>query len=469
MERIVDSETKRRLALSFLSSTVSRLSSVAIQFVQVPVLLHYWSMPLYGEWLILNSLPTYLAFSNAGFGNVAGNKMTMFVSGGDRTSALRVFQSCWWLIVAICSTVSILLSGALYFLPAARILKISHISDIDTKWIIFYLGIAVFLAQLEQLLQSAYRSIGRYPYGTFIKNVMSLVAFSCTMLSVVLGYDARVTALFYAIASCAGTVFLMFLVKHDIPWMEFGWKHARFSEIRSLTAPAIAYMSFPLGNALNLQGTLLAVSYALGPVSVVIFSTARTISRGALQMVQMVNSTFEPEFTLAYGAKRIDLIRSLHRRACQLALIIAIIVVSGVMTVGPYVLHSWTGGHVPPSRGLLSIMLLVVVVYALWITSATLMTSTNRHQRLAAFYLMSTAVTCLACFFMSIWMGLFGAAAALLISELIMTFYVLPNSLRMAHDKFLDFMVSMLHYPLSLKPAALLARFRRSTPEFEVE
>jgi O-antigen/teichoic acid export membrane protein len=228
-------------------------------------------------------------------------------------------------------------------------------------------------------------------------------------------------------------------------------------------------MGFPVGNALNLQGTLLAVSYALGPVSVVIFSTARTISRGALMMVQMVNNTFEPELTLSYGAKKIDLTRTLHRRACQFAVIIALAIVAGVMTVGPYILHSWTGGRIPPSRGLLSILLLVVVVNALWSTSSTLMTSTNQHQKMAVVYLIATSLTCAACFYFARWEGLYGAAAALLISELAMNLYVLPASLRIAHDTFPAFMVGMLHYPHSLKPGELWAQIRRSKPGLEAE
>jgi len=234
------------------------------------------------------------------------------------------------------------------------------------------------------------------------------------------------------------------------------------AEIKRLFRPAVAYMGFPIGNALNMQGTLLAVSYALGPVSVVVFSTARTISRGALQMVQMVNSTFEPELTLSFGARNVDLTRSLHRRACQLALIIAVGIVAGVMTVGPYVLHSWTGGHVPPSRGLLSILLLVVLVYALWITSATLMTSTNQHQKLAAIYLTATGLTCVGCYFLALWKGLYGAAAALLISEIAMNLYVLPASLRIAGDTFPAFLTSMFTIPPSLKPAAVLTRLRHA-------
>jgi len=457
----MDSHTQRRLAWSFLSSTVARLSQTAIQFIQVPVLLHFWSVPLYGEWLVLNSIPTYLSFSNAGFGTVAGNEMTMMNAGGDREGALRVFQSCWWLIVAICSGLTLLLSATLYFLPAARILKISHISDVDTKWIIFYLAVSILLAQLEQLLQSAYRSIGRYPYGAIVKTAMALAAFACTLLSVALGHGPRTTALVYAAASIVGTVFLALLVKHDISWIEFGWRHARFAEIRRLARPAIAFMGFPIGNALNLSGTLLAVSYALGPVSVVIFSTARTISRGALQMIQMVNATFEPELTLSFGAKNIELTRTLHRRACQLALILALLIAASVAIGGPYVLSHWTGGHVPPSRGLLNILLLVILVYALWSTSSTLMTSTNQHQTMAAVYLSATSLTCVACFLLARWKGLHGAAAALLLSELAMTIYVLPASLRIAHDTLPAFAASMVHYPPSLKPGALLARLRR--------
>jgi O-antigen/teichoic acid export membrane protein len=121
---------------------------------------------------------------------------------------------------------------------------------------------------------------------------------------------------------------------HVLRLTEFGWRHARWSTIHALLRPALAFMGFPIGNALNLQGTVLAVSYALGPTSVVIFGTARTVSRVALQMVQMVNSTFEPEITRAFGAGNMSLLRTLHRRSCQLALLVSLGLVAAMRTVG---------------------------------------------------------------------------------------------------------------------------------------
>lgn len=463
----MDSHTKRRLFLGFLSNWVSKLAATIVQFVQIPVFLHFWSMPLYGEWMIVNSIPSYLSFSNVGFGTVAGNEMTMMVARDDHDGAVRVFQSCWWLIVFICSATIVLLCGALYFLPAARLLKLTHISDTDTKWIIFYLGVSVLLGQLEQLLQAAYRSIGRYPFGSFLKSMISLGAFTCMIVSVALGAGARMAALVFASANAAGTLLQYAMVRRDVAWLKFGWRYATMGEIRRLTRPAIAFMGFPLGNALNLQGAVLAVGYALGPVAVVIFSTARTVSRVALQMSNMVGGTFEPEMSIAYGAGNTPLVRALLRRACQMAVFVSVSITVVMMAGGPWFLNHWTGGHVPPSRGLLSILLVVVVIYSFWATAASLLTSTNQHQRLAVYYILGTAANCVLCYFLGKAYGLYGAAASLLVCEIVMNTYVVPAALRISRDTLPAFLASMAHFPPSLRPAALVSRLRRSTVDLE--
>ena len=463
----MDSGAKRRLFLGFVSSTVSRLAGSIIQFVQIPVFLHFWDTQMYGEWVIVNAIPSYLAFSNIGFGNVAGNEMTMMISAGDQEGALRVFQSCWWLIACICGSLALLLGPVLYFVPMAEGLKLHFISQADVKWIVFYLGLSVLLGQLEQLISAAYTCVGRYPYGSFIKSLIALTAFIAMMVPVILGYGPRTTALVFAVANALGTILLALLVRRDIPWIEYGWNHASLSEIRRLTPPALAFMGFPIGNALNLQGTLLAVGYVLGPTDVVIFSTARQVSRVALQMVQMVNTTFWPELSIAFGAKNEALLRTLHRRACQMALIIAVFFVTCMMSFGPWFLNHWTSGKVPPSRPLLAILLVVVVFYALWSTSSTLVAAINQHQKLAAWYIAGTSITIVFTYFLAKSHGLYGAAASLLISELVMNVYVLPNSLRISKDTFPAFLASMVEIPPSLHPRTLLRRLRRPAPELE--
>ncbi len=441
---------------------MSRLAGSLIQLVQVPVFLHFWSVSLYGDWLVVNAIPSYLSFSNIGFGSVAGNEMTMMMARKDQASALRVFQSCWWLIVALCSAVMLVFAGALYLLPVARWLNLNVMTQTDAKWVIFLLGTVVLFGQLEQLLQSAYTCVGRYPYGSFLKSVIALIAFGATLLPVVLGYGVRAAALVFAIANAIGTAVLCITVRRDVRWIRYGWQYARFAEIRRLASPAIAFMGFPIGNALNLQGTLLAVGHVLGSVDVVIFGTARTVSRVALQMVQMVNATFWPELASSFGAGNLPLVRALHRRACQMALAIAFVLIVIMMTGGPWFLTHWTQHKVPPSPQLLFLLLLSVFFYSLWSTSSTLLAATNQHRRLATYYLLATTVTIALTVVLAKTHGLLGAAASLVLSELIMNLYVLPASLRIAEDGWSGFLRSMTHIPEMLRPRALLVRLRRT-------
>ncbi len=450
-----------------LSNWVAKIAGTIVQLVQVPVFLHFWNVNLYGEWVIVSAIPSYLSFSNIGFGSVAGNEMTMLTAAGEREKALSVFQSCWWLIVAICGVVGLLLWPVLYFVPISNALKLHWISATDTRWILLYLGLSVLLGQFEQLMSSAYTSVGRYAYGAFLKSIMSILAFVAMLIPVVLGHGARTTALVFAIANGIGTIALGVMVRRDIPWIRYGWQHARLSELRRMGGPAIAFMGFPIGVSLNLQGTLIAVGYVLGPLDVVIFSTARTVSRVALQMVQMVNFSFWPELSLAYGAKDEALFRDLHRRSCQLALAIGVVMIGCMMSFGPWFLHHWTSGHVPPSRPLLAILLLVVVFYALWSTSSTVVSATNQHQKLAAYFLVATSITIVFTFVLARRYGIYGAATSLLIAELIMNIHVLPNSLRITHDTIGAFLGSMFHIPASLRPEALLRRLSQSKPGLE--
>jgi O-antigen/teichoic acid export membrane protein len=465
----MDDRTRRRLFVGFATTVVSKAASTVIQFVQVPVLMHYWGLGMYGVWGILTSTPTYLSFSNVGFGSVAGNEMTMLMARQKQDEALGVFQSCWWLISLVIGATMAAMCAVLYFLPVARLLNLSMLNERDVKWVLFWLGLSILFGQLEQLLQSAYRCVARYSYGNFAKSCMSLVAFGAMLIPVVEGYGPRTTAKVFALANITFTLILCAMVKHDIPWISYGWSHASFKEIKRLTRPSLAFMGFPLGNSLNIGGSQLAVNYAMGNKAVGIWIAARTVSRLALQAVEMVKNTVWPELSIAFGAGDMEVVRTLHRRACQIALFMSLSVVVIVATLGPTFLHKWTLGKVPSSPGLVGLLLIVVVFYSLWSTSSALVAAINLHERLATVYSFATGITVVVTYFAARQYGLYGAAGSLLLSELIMDAYVLPSSLKIAHDTWGGFLGAMLHYPQSLRPKALVARLRRRTAEVEVD
>src|SRR6202167_4222649 len=127
---------KRRLIAGFGANTFSRLSTTLAQIFSVPVFLSHWGVHLYGEWILLNTIPSYLGLSDVGFGSVAGNEMTMRVAAQDLTQALVVFQSVWVLTTVITSLLGLLLIAAVWFLPLGTWLHMHAISSSDAKLIV---------------------------------------------------------------------------------------------------------------------------------------------------------------------------------------------------------------------------------------------------------------------------------------------------------------------------------------------
>ncbi len=438
-------DIKRRLIAGFGANTFSRLSTTLTQIFSVPVFLTHWGTHLYGEWILLNAIPSYLGLSDVGFGSVAGNDMTMLAAAGKLDEALIVFQSVWVLTTVISGIVGLLLLGAIWFIPLDRWLHVYVLSTHDVRLIVLMLGLAILLGMQENLFQQAFRCVGKYPLGTTAKSLVVLAAFLSTMIGVLLGMTPVEVTILYVATNVIGVLALWILLKREVRWIRFGTQHARWATIRRLTNPALSFMSFPLVNALNLQGILVVVGYVLGPIAVVTFNTARTISRSAAQAMNLINNSIWPEMSAAFGLGDMNLARKLHRRACQLSILLCLAITVGITLFGNWIWRIWTVGKVPTDPVLLYIFLGQMLVSAFWFTSLVVPMAINRHQNVARILLVTTLLMLLLS-----WglmhvpaLGLRGAAIALTVGDLFTALYVLRESLRLLDDNLSGFMSSM--------------------------
>ncbi len=454
---------KRRLIAGFGANTFSRLSTTLTQIFSVPIFLTHWGTHLYGEWILLNAIPSYLGLSDVGFGSVAGNEMTMLAAAGKLDEALIVFQSVWVLTTVISVAVGLTLLGAIWFVPLDRWLHIYVLSTHDVRLIVLLLGLAILLGMQENLFQQAFRCVGKYPLGTMAKSLVVLAAFLSTMVGVLMGMSPVGVTIFYVVTNVAGVLALWVLLRREVRWIRFGIEHARWATIRRLTNPALSFMSFPLVNALNLQGILVVVGYVLGPIAVVTFNTARTISRSAAQGMNLINNSVWPEMSAAFGLGDMDLARKLHRRACQLSLLLCLSITVGITLFGNWIWKIWTVGRVPTDPVLLYIFLGQMLVSAFWFTSLVVPMAINKHQGVARVMLAATLLAlALSWALMHVpELRLRGAAIALTVGDLITALYVLRESLRLLEDNLSSFMTSMLDFSvlrhLTRRPAVPMA------------
>jgi O-antigen/teichoic acid export membrane protein len=446
------SSVRRRILENFGASALGRILSIAVQVVSVPVLIHRWGTPVYGEWILLASIPTYFAMSDIGFGNVAGNEMTMLVAVGKRDEALDVFQSVSLFITAVSLLVGILLVAGVWLFPLERWLQIHRLSIYEARLIILILGFSSLLTLQEGLFHGSFRCVGKYALGTAAKSAIQLSTFVAFISAVALGARPVQGAIAIAAVNALGTVVLWWILRGQIEWIRYGVDQARISTIKRLLGPAVSFMSFPITNIISLQGILMVVGHAFGPVGVVTFSTARTISRSVLQSLQLINASVWPEISAAFGSGSMALVRRLHRTSCQFSFILCLSTTLLVAVFGNHVWSIWTLGKLQTDPILLDILLVQMLLGAFWYTSAVVPAATNNHEKIARAILYTSCLSLVFSYFLMKvpFLGLRGAAVALVIGDLLAALVVVKTSLRLVEDNFQDFCQSMFEFPKML-------------------
>jgi O-antigen/teichoic acid export membrane protein len=440
----------RRILRGFSVTALSPLASAFIQLVTVPLLLHVWGAAKYGDWLLLSAIPTYLTFSDLGFGDASGSDMPMRVAAGDREGALETFQSSWFLVTGVSVAAFLLASAIVWWIPWQSWMRLVGVSNLVAAKIILVLGAYVAVSQQNGVIESGYRCDGNFAKGTFWILVQRLAETIAATAVALLGGSLLAVACTYLLVRCLGTIAYSLLLLRLSPWIHFGMSHVKKATIQRLAAPAAGFMAFPLGYAFSLQGFTVVIGAALGPIAVVSFSTLRTLSRLGLQIVTAIKHALWPELSKAFGEGDIPLARKLHRLAWRVSL--GISVLGGILLwfLGPYIYRLWLRQDVIFNASCFHVLLLVVITSSLWETSAVIPMSMNGHFRIALLYAATALASLGVAWILLPAMGIVGAAVALLCMDGFMTIYVLGTALSRTKDT-LGHFISAVFDPQSFR------------------
>src|SRR4029079_4141207 len=237
---------------------------------------------------------------------------------------------------------------------------------------------------------------GRYPLGSTLRQFSRILEFGALVGSVLLGAGPGVAAMAFLGGSLVGLVASASVVRRAVPWSTFRPERPHLQTVRELLAPGLAFMAFPIGNALSLQGITIVIGATLGATAVVVFSTTRTATRVVLQAMGALGNSVWPELTLSVGWGHLAEARLILSRATRLSVGASFTLVLILAVAGPAVIIWWTRGAVSPPGCLLYVRLVVVVCNTCWYTRFMVLLATNQHAQVAVFYLLGTATSLMA-------------------------------------------------------------------------
>lgn len=420
---------RRRILTGLGANAVGQLANTAIQFFSLPVYLHYWSKDSYGAWLLLSAAPAYLAMSDIGMVNVAANKMAMALGRSDETEANRIFQSAQLFVFVICISLALILTPVMLWGPFPVALSGGE------RGALLILCFQVLLTLVGSLVEAVFRVTNRYALGVAFGTLLRIVEWFGSICGLVLFDSFFGVAICGLLARICVSVYAFLVAGRENCGLHWGVAKASRKEIFELAHPALAFMAFPLSNALNIQGMTLIVGATQGPAAVSVFNAYRTIARVVIQLTTMFSLALWPEFSRLYGRGEKATVLLLYRHGTLVVVSLAVSLSVLIYFLSPRLLQIWSGSQIEFLQIPMFWMLTYAAVGGTWSTPRVLLMATNEHAGLARWSLISALTGVILTYVFGFCWPQIGAPLAMVVSETLLAFtcFILGGQLLRKH------------------------------------
>ncbi|HGF1008885.1 TPA: lipopolysaccharide biosynthesis protein [Klebsiella pneumoniae] len=413
------SNLKNRLIKGVGANAYGQAITVLIQLVSVPFFIQHWGISIYGEWLILSALPAYLSMSDFGLGAVAGNSMVIKMAQNDKAGALAIYRSVSCFNAGMSLLILLLSTVLLFMTELTQGLGIHQLAGTDIKWVLLLLTFQVLVGLQGSILSAGYRAVERYAEGTALANTSRLIEWGFGMAMLLSGGGVVGVAAGMLSGRLFGYGIAYIRLQRLEPEFYFSVTKGDRQVIREMLTPGIAFLAFPLGLALSIQGMTLAIGSVLGAVAVAQFSVLRTVSRVLVQLVTVVNHATWPEISRSFGAGDLALARKLHVNSCRLALFIGVVCILGMLVFGDMIFNLWLGKSFNLPFVTFLLLLVVALVNISSQASWVVLMATNQHRQFAILFILASCTSIGLAFLTMPIGGVNAAALALLLAEII--------------------------------------------------
>jgi len=453
-------QRRGRVIRGALANLYALALKILLQVGQVPLFLHVWGAEQFGEWLLMTSIPTYLALSGLGFGTAAGNAISRLSASGDAL-AVRAILRAAWVVLTIASLTAC--AGVVLFCAVVDVpdfLGLHWLAGGAFTRILVLLCALVLVRMQFGLAESAFRATGRYPSFVMLDNTCQLLEFVAAALALIVVGTAEAVVIGMLLARLAGLLGAVRYIARRHSWILFGPAAPLRPWLRSLIAPSFGFVIMPISQSLSLQGTLLVAGHAFGPTAAAVLSTARTLARLVETALGLIYNLVYVEVGYAAGAADHAGLKRIMAWTTAASTLAGGVLSAGLLAFGPLIYRYWTHGKIDLDFGVLGMVLLAGVVRAFSTPAAAILAGLNQHSRYAMVLFASTSVSLMLAVAIRN-TGLVGIAAASILMEVLVAAYAVPRGLAAAGLS-LPEMLEILKDPAGLRRLAQrLGRGRR--------
>lgn len=405
------------------------------QIVLVPFYIVYWGNELYCDWIVLSALTAFFSMSDVGLNTVIQNRFSIKLAENDIKECNSLLADNVIIITAI---FVIILAGMFCYVNLFDLreqMDINVLSREEASFIFLMLLVNVFVKMYSGVENAIYRATHNASRAVYFDQITMLSVVMITFITLA----CHLPLWLLSVLICVPNVLLV-VIKH-IDTRKYYHYHFRLSDVnipllKQVALPSVSFLSFPLGNAVVLQGYTLLVNKFYGADSVVLYNTTRTMCNFIKTLLGTVQNSVWPEYSICYGRKDFAGMRRLHRKSIMVALLGSVGISVFLMLFGPYIYEFWTRHQVVFQYSLMAAYLLVIIVENFWSASSVALMATNNHSVSGVLFVITTVMSLLLAFVVAKNGGsLYQIVLTMLLIHLILSGYTIRKGLQLTHDK----------------------------------
>lgn len=349
---------KKNIIFSLLIKGVS----ILVSFLLVPLTLGYVETELYGIWLTISSIISWLHFLDIGFTNGLKNRLGESIAMNNWERGRALVSTTYVMMFLIFIPLCIILVVLIPFINWAGFLNVNSIYNGAIKDAMYVLVVCFCFQMILSVLTAviaAYQKVALSSSFMVIGNILSLgVVFILTKC-----FPPSLLALAFAISAMPVIVLLVasfYFYSNRFKQVAPSIRTFNKKYIKNLFQLGVRFFIIQIQMLILYQSTNILISNISGPEDVTTYNLAYKYLGIAMMVYTILLQPLWPAFTDAYAKKDFVWMRYIYKKMSKVFLISVIIVIIMVF-VSPIIYQIWIGNkaNVP------FIMTVAVAIYIL--------------------------------------------------------------------------------------------------------
>lgn len=367
IQRLFRSEGRSAiLGKNILASFVLKGISIIISFLLVPITIGYVSSELYGVWLTLSSIMTWLSFMDVGFTQGLKNKLTEAIAQNNWVRGKSLVSTTYFMMLLIFLPLCAILEFVVPNINWCHILNVNPIYNdeiIKTMRVlvaffcmqmVINVIVSVVAAFQKVALSSSFSVIGQALAFVVILLLVKLVPPSLTVLSVVFG-GLPVLVTFFA---------SLFLYTGRYRFISPSLSGIKVGLVSDLFNLGYKFFIINVQAVVLYQSTNFLISYVSSPLAVTSYNIAYRYLNMAMMVFTLITAPLWPAYTDAYVKDDIQWMNNMRKKMIRVYLLSVLVCVIMAVISDP-VYHLWVGNKAEVPI-IMTIMVMIYVIIYCW-------------------------------------------------------------------------------------------------------